>query len=87
MLASDVAAGIADHRRTEALLLGALAADSSGPAAPAAEFRLARVYALTGRRTEAALRLERLILAHPESAVVPQARRLLDQVRGAIPQS
>lgn len=87
MLASDVAAGIADHRRAEALLLGALAADSSGPAAPAAELRLARVYALTGRRTEAALRLERLILAHPESAVVPQARRLLDQVRGAIPQS
>jgi tetratricopeptide (TPR) repeat protein len=87
MLASDLAAGIADHRRTEALLLGALAADSSGPAAPAAELRLARVYAVTGRRTDAAQRLERLILAHPESAVVPQARRLLDQVRGAIPQS
>ncbi len=87
MLASDVAGGIADHRRAEALLLGALAADSSGPAAPAAELRLARVYSVTGRRAEAEQRLERLILGHPESAVVPQARRLLDQVRGAIPQS
>lgn len=87
MLASDVAEGIADHRRAEALLLGALAADSAGPAAPAAQLRLAQVYSATGRGAEAAQRLERLILEHPESAVVPQARRLLDQVRGAIPQS
>jgi tetratricopeptide (TPR) repeat protein len=87
MLAADVAEGIADHRRAEALLLGALAADSVGPAAPAAQLRLAQVFSATGRRSEAADRLERLILEHPESAVVPQARRLLDQVRGAIPQS
>jgi hypothetical protein len=31
--------------------------------------------------------LEHLILTYPESALVPQARRLLDQTRGAVPRT
>jgi len=59
----------------------------SGPVAPAAEFALAELAFREGRYPAAQERLERLILAYPGSAVVPQARRLLDQVRGAIPRS
>jgi hypothetical protein len=31
--------------------------------------------------------LEHLILTYPESALVPQARRTLDQARGAVPRT
>lgn len=81
-LALDVGDG-----RAATLLEQALAADSAGPSAPAAEFALADLAARSGRTGEAIARLENLILGRPESAVVPQARRLLDQLRGAIPKS
>ena len=74
-----------DHGRAESLLQQALAADSVGSAAPAAEYAMALVYAATGRPESAVLQLEHLILSHAGSAVVPEARRMLDQVRGAIP--
>jgi hypothetical protein len=45
------------------------------------------VYWDTGRPEEAAQQLEHLILGYPESAVVPQARRLLEQARGQVPRS
>jgi hypothetical protein len=64
------------------------AADSTVPAtAPAAELELARLLLSAGRTREATAQLEHLILAYPGSAVVPQARRLLDLARGAIPES
>jgi hypothetical protein len=47
--------------------------------------RLASIYADAGRNDEARNRLEHLILTFPDSAVLPEARRLLDRVRGAIP--
>lgn len=73
--------------RASRLFVAALAADSSGPTAPAAEFGLAELAWREGRAEEARRRLERVILDYPESAVVPQARRLLDRVRGAVPNS
>ena len=48
---------------------------------------LARVAAAHGRFAEAADRLEDLILRNPESALVPEARRELDRVRGLVPRS
>lgn len=69
------------------LLQEALGADSAGPAAPGAVYTLAAIAAARGEHLEAVARLEQLILSYPESALVPQARRLLDQVRGTIPSS
>jgi TolA-binding protein len=73
--------------RAAKLFTVALAGDSTGPAAPAALLGLAELAWHAGRPREARTRLERLILGYPESALVPQARRLLDHVRGAIPNS
>jgi hypothetical protein len=48
---------------------------------------LAEVAWRQGRSTDAIAHLEHLILTYPESAIIPQARRLLDRVRGAVPSS
>jgi len=63
-----------------------LAAAGAAPAtAPAAELELARLLVALGRTEEAVETLEHLILTYGESALVPQARRLLDQARGGVP--
>lgn len=54
---------------------------------PAAALELARLLAATNRQAESQTLLEQLILEHPESAVIPQARRLLDELRGAVPRT
>jgi TolA-binding protein len=74
-----------DYAGAEVLLRAALASDSLGPAAPAAELALARVREQTGQADVAIQQLEHLILTHPQSAVVPQARRLMDRLRGVVP--
>jgi hypothetical protein len=65
------------------------AADSpAAPAvAPVAELELARLMLAAARRSEAQGMLEHLILTYPASAVVPEARRVLDEVKGAVPPS
>jgi tetratricopeptide (TPR) repeat protein len=73
--------------RADGLLRAAIQADSVGPAAPAAMLALAELAWRQGRAAEAVARLEHLILAYPQSALIPQARRLLDRVRGAVPNS
>lgn len=85
--AAEFAAAVADTALAEELLLEAIGAEPDGPSASAAELALATIYSATGRNEEAARLLEHLVLNFPESAVVPQARRLLDQVRGAIPRT
>jgi tetratricopeptide (TPR) repeat protein len=84
LLAGRVAARGTDASNAEALLRGAAEAKGTA-AAPAAQLELARLMSRTGRREEAAVLLEQLILDDPRSAVAPQARRLLDTLRGAVP--
>lgn len=54
---------------------------------PAAALDLARLLAGQGRTDESIALLEDVILNHSGSAVVPQARRLLDELRGAVPRT
>ncbi|MDH3456930.1 MAG: tetratricopeptide repeat protein [Gemmatimonadota bacterium] len=86
-VAGEAASKEGDAATAEAVLLEAIASDPQGPMAPSAEYQLATVYVSSGRTDEAIDRLERLILTYPRSALVPQARRLLDRVRGMVPNS
>jgi tetratricopeptide (TPR) repeat protein len=75
-------------RTVEAERLFRAAAAPEAPAtAPAAELALAELLVGTGRAGEAVSLLEHLILTYPQSALVPQARRKLDEARGAVPRT
>lgn len=76
------------HRTAEAekLFRAATVKESPGTAA-AALLELGRMQLRTNRREDARLTLEQMILDYPTSALVPQARRLLDQARNAVPQT
>ena len=68
-------------------LLRAAAVKEAPSTAPAAELALAELL-ISGRRgAEAVEILEHLILTYPQSALVPQARRRLDEARGAVPKT
>ena len=78
----------ATGRPAEAERLLRAAATKEAPAtAPAAELALAELQLSTSRPGEAVDLLEHLILTYPLSALVPQARRLLDEARGAVPKT
>lgn len=68
-------------------LLRAAGAEAAPATAPAADLERARIYLATGRQPEAVALLEHLILTYPSSALVPQARRALDEAKGAVPAS
>jgi tetratricopeptide (TPR) repeat protein len=55
--------------------------------AAAASLELGRLLLGQHRAEEASRVLEQMILDHPASALVPQARRLLDEARGAVPRT
>ncbi|HXI21953.1 MAG TPA: tetratricopeptide repeat protein, partial [Gemmatimonadales bacterium] len=55
--------------------------------AAAALLELGRLYLRQGRRDEAKVALEQMIIDYPSSALIPQARRLLDQARGGVPET
>lgn len=55
------------------------------PEAPQAELEWARLLRRKGDATNASAHLEHLILAYPQSALVPQARRELELAKSAIP--
>jgi tetratricopeptide (TPR) repeat protein len=55
--------------------------------APVAELELAQLLVSRNRHPEAQALLEHLILNYPGSAVVPEARRALDTVKGTVPSS
>ena len=82
--AGQVAKARGDHARAQPLLLGVLAADPAGASAPVAEYNLAESYSLAGKPRESIQHLEHLILTYPQSALIPVARRLLDQERGKV---
>lgn len=86
LLAGQLVHASGDTARAETMLR---AADSpAAPAvAPVAELELARLMLAAARRSEAQGMLEHLILTYPASAVVPEARRVLDEVKGAVPPS
>jgi hypothetical protein len=83
--AARFAASGRDGAAAEALWREIAERYATSSAAPAAELALARSLAGRGDLKGAAARLEALILAHPESALVPEARRELDRVRGLVP--
>lgn len=58
-----------------------------GAAPPAAELDWSRLLVRSGRPAEAIPHLEHLILTYPNSAFVPEARRVLERAKGAIPKS
>ncbi|MBA2626584.1 MAG: hypothetical protein H0U85_01075, partial [Gemmatimonadales bacterium] len=61
--------------------------ESAPSTAPAAELELGRLLISVGRREEGARVLEHMIVTYASSALVPQARRALDEARGAIPRT
>ena len=63
----------------------AVAATAVPATAPAAELDLARLLVTLKRGPEAIAQLEHLILSYPRSALIPEARHLLDEARGAVP--
>lgn len=86
LLAGRVRAGIG--QTTEAERIYRIVVAQGVPAgSAAAEFALADLLLRTGRNSLAIAALEHLLLTWPTSAVVPQARRLLDVARGAVPSS
>jgi len=65
-----------------------LAVNKHAPATSAAALlELGRLLLSLERREDATEALERMILEYPTSALVPQARRLLDQARNAVPRT
>jgi len=58
---------------------------AESPEAPEAELEWARALRRSGDAGAATERLEHLILTYPQSALVPQARRELDEIRRAVP--
>jgi hypothetical protein len=86
LLAGRAAAATGKPDEAERLLRAA-AAKEAPSTAPAAELALAELL-ISGRRgAEAVEILEHLILTYPQSALVPQARRRLDEARGAVPKT
>ena len=86
LLAGRLAAATGKAGDAERLLKAAAAPEAPGTA-PAAELALAELLLDQHRPADAVAQLEHLILTYPASALVPQARRRLDEARGAVPQT
>jgi thioredoxin-like negative regulator of GroEL len=86
LLAGRLATAAGKPGEAERLLKAAASADAPGTA-PAAQLARAELLLDQRRPAEAVARLEHLILTYPASALVPQARRRLDEARGAVPQT
>ena len=86
LMAGRLAAADAKPADAERLLKAAAAPDAPGTA-PAAELALAELLVAQNRPQEAVAQLEHMILTYPASALVPQARRRLDEARGAVPKT
>jgi tetratricopeptide (TPR) repeat protein len=86
LFAGTAARAIGRTEDAERLFRAALE-PASRRSAPAAELALGRLLLETERAAAAVRLLEHLILTYPESALVPQARRTLDQARGAVPRT
>jgi hypothetical protein len=86
LLAGRLLAATGRTAEAERLLRAATTGEAPGTA-PAAELALADLLLSSKRPGEAVELLEHLILTYPQSALVPQARRKLDEARGAVPKT
>jgi hypothetical protein len=86
LLAARLAAARGDTTAAERRYRVA-AAPEAPATAPAAELALGELLLARKRTADAIAQLEHLILTYPQSVLVPQARRLLDQARGAVPRT
>jgi tetratricopeptide (TPR) repeat protein len=86
LLAGTIARSAGRDADAERLFRAALD-PARGAVAPAAGLALGRLLLETERAAEAVRVLEQLILAYPGSALLPQARRALDQARGVVPRT
>ena len=86
LMAGGLAAANRKPGDAERLLKAAAAPEAPGTA-PAAELALAELLLDRDRPQEAVAQLEHMILTYPASALVPQARRRLDEARGAVPKT
>jgi hypothetical protein len=78
----------ATNKTADAERLFRAAATPDAPStAPAAELALAELLLSSQRPAEAVQLLEHLILTYSQSALVPQARRRLNEARGAVPKT
>jgi hypothetical protein len=86
LLAGQLLAASNKPADAERLFRAAATADAPSTA-PAAELALAELLLASHRPAEAVDLLEHLILTYSQSALVPQARRRLDEARGAVPKT
>jgi tetratricopeptide (TPR) repeat protein len=86
LLAGRLLRATGNPKDAERLFRAAAIREAPGTA-PAAELALAELLLSTQRPGEAVAVLEHLILTYPQSALVPQARRQLDEARGAVPKT
>jgi hypothetical protein len=86
LLAGRLSAASGKPEEAERLLRAAAVKEAPSTAA-AAELALAELLLSDRRGAEAVEILEHLILTYPQSALVPQARRKLDEARGAVPKT
>jgi tetratricopeptide (TPR) repeat protein len=86
LLAGQVQAGAKRNPEAERIFRAVIAQNVPASSA-AAEFALAGLLLKQGKKPQAIAALEHLLLTWPTSAVVPQARRLLDVAKGAVPAS
>jgi hypothetical protein len=84
LLAGRVRAGLGEAAHAERTFQAVIAQGVPASAA-AASYALAELLIRSGRGQLAVTALEHLLITWPTSAVVPQARRLLDAARGAVP--
>ena len=89
LLAGQVAAQKGGEQEATAVAMfdEIVRAGGTGAAPPAAELEWARLLVRQGRSAEAIPHLEHMILTYPKSAFVPEARRVLERAKGAIPKS
>jgi tetratricopeptide (TPR) repeat protein len=86
LLAGRLAAAAGKPTDAERMFKAAAVQTAPGTA-PAAELALSELLLDQRRPAEAVAQLEHLILTYPSSALVPQARRRLDEARGGVPQT
>jgi hypothetical protein len=86
LMAGRLASASGNVAEAERLLRVAVHKDAPSTA-PAAALALAELLLSSRREAEAVTVLEDLILTYPRSALVPRARRKLDEAKGAVPRT